>query len=614
MQFADMLWWLAPLGGAIILLYLLKMRRRDVRVPAVFLWPKLTADVRANAPIQKLRITLLLILQLLTVILLVVGLANPLLHERGLRGRTTVLILDASASMGATDVQPTRFEDARKHIDAVIASLGNGDRCALIEAGNDTRAIFPLTSDKARMRAALSRLHATDSPNDMGEALRLAAALVGQIPGSRIVVFSDGSFPAVTNFSPGKASLLFEKIGTSSKNVAITAMDAGTSPDGSFQLFAGIHNYDSRTVTTTATFQVDGKIADSRALTIPAGQTLGQTLKVSGTARRADVQLSTPGDILPADDHASLYLQGAGSIHVLLVSPGDFFLERALALEPSITLDKAGAVPSTELAGSPGDGGYDLVIFDGVPALAVKAPAVWSFGEDGPGIPATASGTSQHPGIVAWKRDDPLLRYASLQNLLIEKAAKVQATEYGRVLATGTDGPLIIASDHGGRKALFVGWSLLDSDFPLRTAFPIFVDNAVHWLTDAGSGTATVGLNVHAGQPFNLPAPSPGDVLTLNLPDGEVQNLDTSSGVATVRANDRVGIYTVTGKSYHKDIAVNLLDETESDVQPRLSLDLSGQTVAAHTSMLTLVDTWRLLVLLAVALLALEWWVFVKRS
>ena len=188
MQSAALLWWLAPTAGAIILLYLLKMRRKDVRVPAVFLWPKLTADVRANAPIQKLRITLLLILQLLTVLLLVFGLANPLLRERGLRGKTTVLILDASASMGATDVHPTRFEDARQHIEAVISSLGTSDRCALIEAGNDTRAIFPLTADKARMRAALSRLHATDSPNNMGEALRLAAALVGQEPGSRIEI------------------------------------------------------------------------------------------------------------------------------------------------------------------------------------------------------------------------------------------------------------------------------------------------------------------------------------------------------------------------------------------------------------------------------------------
>ncbi len=613
-QSASALWGLIPLLGVIVLLYLLKMRRRDVRVPAVFLWPKLTADVRANAPIQKLRVSVLLILQLLIVAGLVCALANPLRREHGLRGKTTVLVLDASAGMGATDVRPTRFEESRRRIEAVIATLGTGDRCALIEAGADTRVIFPLTGDKARMRAALSRLRPTDAPCDMGEALRLAAALVGQEAQGRIVVFSDGAFPPVRDFSPGKADLLFESVGTSGRNLGVTAMDAGSAPDGSFQVFVGLRNADARPMATTATFLVDGKIADARALTVPAGQTLGQTLRVPGTAQKAEVRLTTPGDILPADDHATLFLQGAGTVRALLVSPGDLFLERALALEPSVRLDRAPVVPANEQAGSPGPGSYDLVIFDGVPPQAVKAPAVWAFGGVGPGMPVTDAGPSAHPRVLAWKRDDPLLRYVSLQDVLIAGARRVTAAPEGRVLAQGTDGPLIVAGQRGGRRELYVGWSLLDSDFPLRPAFPIFMDNAVRWLTDADSGAATGGLNVRAGQPFTLAAPAPGSPLTLTAPDGGKTPLDTSSGVATVRAADRTGLYTVSGPNLHKEIAVNVLDEAESDVRPRAALDLSGRSVAAHGALLTLAEMWRPLVLLALVLLAAEWWFFVRRS
>src|SRR4051794_17750311 len=108
-QSITALWWLVPLGGIIILLYLLKMRREDVRVPAVFLSPTPPADIRANAPFQKLRISLLLILQLLALTLLVCALANPLRQTRGLHGKATVVVLDASGSMGATDVAPSRF-------------------------------------------------------------------------------------------------------------------------------------------------------------------------------------------------------------------------------------------------------------------------------------------------------------------------------------------------------------------------------------------------------------------------------------------------------------------------------------------------------------------------
>jgi Ca-activated chloride channel family protein len=613
-QSASALWWLLPLMGVIVLLYLLKMRRQDVRVPAVFLWPKLTADVRANAPIQKLKVTLLLILQLLIVAALVLGMANPLRREHGLRGKTTVMVLDASASMGATDVAPTRFEAAQRRIENVISTLGTGDRCALIEAGANTRVIFPLTADKARMRAALGRLRVTDAPNDMGEALRLASALVGQEAQGRIVVFSDGAFPAVHDFSPGKADLLFDKVGTSSRNLAVTAMESSDAPDGSLQVFAAIHSDDAVARTTTATFTVDGKVVDARSLTIPAGQTLGQTLHVAGTAQKAEVQLTTPGDILAADDHAVLFLQGAGTVRALLASPGDLFLERALALEPTLKLDRAPAVPADELSGAPGAGSYDLVVFDGVPPVAVKAASVWSFGGVGPGLPVIGSGLSAHPTVLAWKRDDPLLRYTPLQDVLIQKAQRVQPTPEGRVLAQGSDGPLIVASQHGGRRALYVGFGLLDSDLPLRLAFPIFVDNAVNWLTDSGDRTTGGGLNVRTGQPFTLAAPQPGVKLTLSTPDGDKLALDTTSGLATVRTADRTGLYTVTGPHVHKDIAVNLLDEAESDVRPRTALDLSGHPVAAHGALLTLAELWRPLVLLALGILAVEWWVFVRRS
>src|SRR3954470_14408010 len=106
--------WLLPLAGIIILLYLLRMRRRDIRVPASFLWPERTDEVRANALIQKLRFSWLLVLQLLALTLVVFAVAKPQTKQHGLAGEVTVLVVDASASMGATDVKPSRFEEAKR--------------------------------------------------------------------------------------------------------------------------------------------------------------------------------------------------------------------------------------------------------------------------------------------------------------------------------------------------------------------------------------------------------------------------------------------------------------------------------------------------------------------
>ena len=72
---------------AVVAMYLLKLRRDERVVPSTLLWQKLLTDVEANAPWQKLRRSLLLLLQLLLVALLAILAARPFLERpAGLAG------------------------------------------------------------------------------------------------------------------------------------------------------------------------------------------------------------------------------------------------------------------------------------------------------------------------------------------------------------------------------------------------------------------------------------------------------------------------------------------------------------------------------------------------
>ncbi|MFM2165268.1 MAG: hypothetical protein RL325_1705, partial [Planctomycetota bacterium] len=104
--------WITPLAGAIlgaavlaplVALWFLKLRRKKRVVSSTLLWTRSLADLRANAPFQRLRFNLLLILQILAVAAIALALAQPEAEGLGSAGGRHVLMIDNSASMNAVE-------------------------------------------------------------------------------------------------------------------------------------------------------------------------------------------------------------------------------------------------------------------------------------------------------------------------------------------------------------------------------------------------------------------------------------------------------------------------------------------------------------------------------
>ena len=119
---------------AVIAMYLLKLRRDEAVVPSTLLWSRLVADVEANAPWQRLRRSLLLLLQLLLVIILALLAARPFLERPAGLARDIVLVVDTSASMGATDVVPDRLTAAKAAAIEALRDLPTGGKVSVIAA------------------------------------------------------------------------------------------------------------------------------------------------------------------------------------------------------------------------------------------------------------------------------------------------------------------------------------------------------------------------------------------------------------------------------------------------------------------------------------------------
>lgn len=614
-QSLSTLIWFLPVAAFLIVLYLLKIRRKDVRVPATFLWPAVTTDVRANALFQRLRPNLLLFLQLLIALLVIGALARPMMKSHGILGNATVIVLDSSASMSATDVSPSRFEAARSRIASLVRSMSPQDQLAIIEAGADTRVVASLTSDKKRLQEAVRSLRLSDAPNNIGDALRLATALVGNREGSKIVLLSDGAFPDVMDFSPGKAEFLFEAFGSRSDNVAITAVEMEETTNGK-QLFVSIKNEGPKKMKGTLSFFVEGNLIDAREIEFGAGDLKGETLNFVADVRQVEVKLEAD-DLLKSDNEAMMIGSGQRVVRVLLVGPGNFYLERALMLEPNVQVDKTDAVPDSEKQ-EPGSrsqtGRYDLVIFDGVPPVSVKANSLVLINTTSPDGPVHQAGDSaiKTPQITTWDREHPVMRYVDMAGLLIDSSKKVQETAWGKVLLESKETPLIVSGQNKGKKWVYIGWNLMESDFPVRPGFPIFVANMLKWTT--GDRPAEQGFTLRAGTPVSLALPGSETQFIMKTPDGREQSLEVLDGTLVVRGADKVGRYELLGSNLRIPFAVNLLNHDESNIAPRTTFQMGGKSVVAKGQSSTMRELWKPLALLALIILAVEWWIFIKRS
>jgi len=596
--------WLALIIPPIIALYLLKPRYQEKLVSSTWLWEQAIRDIEASSPWQRLRRSLLLLLQLLAALVLVVAVVRPSLELPGTAGRHLIVILDCSASMQAADVKPDRLTLARRQITQLVDSLSGNETMTLISMTDQPQVLVSASSDKIQLRQAVAAVQAGYNQAALEPALSLAEALSERDPQASLIIFSDGRTIPLEQGVKLSCPVSLRLIGESDDNLAITLFSARQTGESAVVL-ARLQNFGSVARKSELQLWADKKLYDARTVSLAAGEARDISWSDLPAEQKVWQARLVRRDYYMADNRAYTVVSGGQTQQVLLVSPGNVFLEKSVSLVPGIRLFK-----TTPANYNSAMRDYQLYIFDGFLPAALPHGALMVLNPPAGNRLIPVNGEIKAITGVQGVPGDAVLRYVDTGGWQIRKSQAISVPAWGKTLLEYQGQALWVKGESGGRKVAAAAFDLHNSNIPLQIGFPILIQNLCQWLLPQEVAAPTLD---DSGQGFNFIPPVDSESLQLITPRGE--ELSYKAPLPQHYAISVPGLYRIVtrggGERHEYYLVKNGGDTLESNIGPQVQKELgSARSRQSAPKGVNSRDLWPSLAAAALILLFLEWEVY----
>jgi len=555
-----------------ILLYLIRPKPKQKVIPTLmFLFKDLGRDKKMTF-FRRLIHDLLFLFQFFALLLILASVAKPYIDvTKESMFKNTVLVVDVSASMKAGYDGETRFEDA---VEAAEKNLGTVNTLIIAKK---TPEVALVDESPGKVREYLGRLKPTDTPTNLYEAISTAGGYAKD--NSRVVVISDfidtetdtGLDTAKKTLEAQGIKVDFIRLFESVNNVGIVDLIIDNDKTS-----AVIKNFNSQAV------EVNVKV-----------NSLEETINISANSQEV-FTFSTPPGTSKIEIEAEGIKDGFESDNVAYTSAPKDIAKRVLLItnnaNPQKTylfnafdvmkkMDITVAIPPK----IPDLPGYDIYVFkdinpnlvlpgtyagvkkeveqNGRAAIIVAQPDLLAVDYMGL-IPLVFNDTikTQGSNIIAGSSESLTSNIDFGITKKYFMARSVEGAKTIIIAAADDNTPLITFNTLGLGKSFFYG--ILDEDKEADTGFAKSPAYFVFWkrVVDLATNTPSLkNLNYQTGNVLSF-----GEEQTIQTPDGRITTKSLSL--------ENAGLYTFNDRV----IAINLIDEKESDVSNKGSIDEQG--------------------------------------
>lgn len=641
--------WVTPATGLIVgviaipillLLYFLRLRKQSVQISSTMLWVTAVEDLHANSPFQRLRPSLLLLLQLLALLLVIIALMQPQIEGGSPRAGKHIILIDRSGSMSVEENGSTRLEEAIDQAIDLVHTLhgggifaGSGGETMVITFSDYAEIVIPFTDSQQQLVTAIRSIQPTHGKSSIEEALKLARAYTTNVDpeqagiaaseSAQLELFSDGQITDIGEQALQRGEQLrYYAIGSDEmQNVGISQIAAKRPSESSedVQVFLSLVNTGSNEEDRDIEISVDGIPLGIQQVVVPP--TVDGIL---GTASVVFVPFSMPragvvqatingSDHLVIDDKASLAISPPKELSVLITEGGISIIRTVLEGMPLATLQQVSEQTLHSMIASGEASTFDVIVAQNVKFDELKQGRYLLFGSPPP-IDAFANYVEGEGQVMlVAKEDHPVMRFVRFEDIVVTEGHHVVTDTNVETLLEGSGWPAVHHFKGNGIQLVYVAFDPLNSNWPYLRSFPFFVFNAVQYLGRIGDPLTDMAKQI--GQSITLEVEIGTKTVTIEEPDGQKHDvLVDQHGQVSWGPIRLSGLHDVTwDDSYQRVFAINCPSQ-ESMISTVKDISIGATKIeSSDRGGRSFIQLWPWALGLVLLVLLTEWWVYQQK-
>ncbi len=596
---------LGSLSGLVVALYLLDRVRKRHTVATL----RFFAAIEKPPVLQhrrKLQQPWSLLLQLASLLLLLLAIAQLRLGSPARYSRDHVLILDTSAWMAARSRAGSNnarlIDRARQAADSYVNALPPADRVMLVRANVLATPVLLFESDRKKIHLAIDQTQPSAAPLNLQQALDFAAQaqkVQAQRPGEIVFIGAGRVSTDDSTRLAAPANFRWIAIDGPTEHVGlrkISVRRAMDDPDA-WEVFVAAKNYGAEPRSVPLTVAFGGSPVDTHRFDLKPRSEESTSFRFNTRGRGwLEARLGVTQDSFRQDARAVLELPARGALPVTIYSAQPELLRPIFTAIPGI---EASFLPISSY--KPGAHGGIVLLDHFAPPAPPLGQSIWL--EPPPDkSPIPVQSTQQHLKLNQWQADHPLGAGLRVHDIDLA-AAEVFAPAPGDIVVARSDlGPLIVARS-GDPKMVVLGFHPVRSAMKYQLATPLLFANIIRWmapdafrsweLTAGTVGTVDVDLDSEIDPATVRVQTEDGQALPFTVQGKTLRFFTGAPGVVRVLTGDRELVYSLTlpqpGDTVWKPSAVKL------GLPPRAPLGPSSR------------DLWQWLAIAGAAGLLLDW-------